>query len=289
MPTLDEIIELSEINLKELSKKIKDLEVLKQDIETAKRDVKQTQEHAAGIPELFDDMFQKIIKLTEKYTNSLGGVTQEYLDGNNILFTQKLTELSVQNQNIKKEVSRLLDVDFVLLFDGLQKSFIVQTRKDLVAELTKFDEKAENLQLKIEELKKQTDRITKVDLEKHFDKHQKTLAEIFGAINSINITLTAITQTFSNIVQNIASIQSTLNSNHIETKELISTSNSELSILLKKQNEILEKKLIQINEQTELLKKGNKLNQMLLFFICSVLAFGSVVGFVLIMKYNLIR
>lgn len=281
MPTLDDIIKLSEENVKALSKKLKELEVLKQDIETTKAD-------AAGIPELFDDMFQKTIKLTEKYTNTLGGVTQEYLDGNNILITKKLNELSALSKDLKKEVSRLLEVDLTLLFKDLQNSFIVQTRKDLGTELAKFDEKAENLQLKIDELKKQTDRITKVDLEKHFSKHQNTLAEIFGAINSINITLTAITQTFSNIVQNIASIQSTLNSNHIETKQLISTSNSELSILLKKQNELFEKKLRQIAEQNELMKKGQKVNQMLLFFICSVLAIGAVVGLALIMKYNLI-
>jgi hypothetical protein len=275
MPTLDDIIKLSEENVKALSKKLKELEVLKQDIETTKAD-------AAGIPELFDDMFQKTIKLTEKYTNTLGGVTQEYLDGNNILITKKLSELSALSKDLKKEVSRLLEVDLTLLFKDLQKSFIVQTRKDLGAELVKFDEKAENLQLKIEELKKQTDRITKVDLEKHFSKHQNTLAEIFGAINSINITLTAITQTFSNIVQNIGTIQSTLNSNHIETKQLITTSNTELSILLNKQNELFEKKLSQIVEQTELLKKGQKTNRLILYVISAILVFGTIFAFALI-------
>ena len=76
------------------------------------------------------------------------------------------------------------------------------------------------------------------------------------------------------------------------TKKLIQTSNSELSILLKKQNELFEKKFIQLNEQTEFLKKGNKVNQLLLFFICSVIAIGvvgAVVGFAFIMKHNLIR
>jgi ABC-type transporter Mla subunit MlaD len=276
MPTLDEIIKLSEINLKELNKKIKDLEVLKQDIETTKRDVKKTHEDAAGIPELFDDMFQKIVKLTEKYTNTLGGVTQEYLNGNNILFTQKLTELSDQNKNIKKEVSRLLEVDFGLLFKELQKSFITQTKKDLLVELTKFDDKAENLQLKIEELKKQTDRITKVDLEKYFNKHQNTLAEIFGAINSINITLTNITQTFSGIVQNVGEIQRTLNSNHTDIKQLIARSNTELSNLLNTQNEMLDKKLSAIAEQNELLKKEQKQQKIILFAVCVIVIIGTI-------------
>jgi hypothetical protein len=270
MPTLDDIIKLSEENVKALSKKLKELEVLKQDIETTKAD-------AAGIPELFDDMFQKTIKLTEKYTNTLGGVTQVYLDGNNILITKKLSELSALSKDLKKEVSRLLEFDLTVLFKDLQKSFIVQTRKDLVAELAKFDEKAESLQLKIEELKKQTDRITKVDLEKHFSKHQNTLAEIFGAINTINITLTAITQTFSNIVQNIGAIQNTLNANHIETKQLITTINAELSILLNKQNEMIEKKFTQINEQTELLKKGQNTIKFLLFAVCVLVVFCSIV------------
>lgn len=282
MPTLDEIIKLSEVNLKELSKKLKDLEVLKQDIETTKREVKQTQLDSAEIPELFDGMFQKIIKLTEEYTITLGGVTKVYLDGNNILFVEKLNELGTQNQDLKKEVSRLLEVDYMLLYKDLQKIFISETKKDIAIELAKFDEKSENLQVKIVEFGKEIDRIGNIDLEKHFDQHQKTLAEIFGAINSINITLTSLTQTFSSIFQNIGSIQNILIENHKESKQLISSTNTELINLLNRQNEIRDKKYKQLSEQIEIINITQKKNKLVLNIICSILVLGTVGVFIII-------
>lgn len=57
-------------------------------------------------------------------------------------------------------------------------------------------------------LKHEIDRLSKIDLEKHFDKHQKTLSEIFKAINDINLTLTSITNTLGSISQSISALSS---------------------------------------------------------------------------------
>jgi peptidoglycan hydrolase CwlO-like protein len=63
-------------------------------------------------------------------------------------------------------------------------------------------EKIKDMQTKIDELMKQIQRLERIDLEKHFDKLQKTLSENSGAINAINLYLTNITQTLKEKLRN---------------------------------------------------------------------------------------
>jgi hypothetical protein len=67
---------------------------------------------------------------------------------------------------------------------------------------TSGTEKSKVLETKIGELKKQIQRLERIDLEKHFDKLQKTLSENSGAINTINLYLTNITQTLTEKLRN---------------------------------------------------------------------------------------
>jgi len=259
MPNYEEIIQQSQVNIKSLSDKLKELDKLHQDI---KELIKQ--------PEIFDTKYQQIVKLTEDYTNTLGASTKKYLDGNNTLFTTKLSELSEKIKNLQKEITRLLDTDYKKLFNELQKDFIDQTRKDLAGELEKFDKKSKDLQIKIDTLKKQVVRLENIDLEKHFDKLQKTLSEIFGAINSIHLTLTTIIQTLNSIVQSLGEIKNAIDTNHKETKQIISSFSAETEKHLKdqskqseKNNKLLENKLNSLAEQNELLRKSVKTNRII--------------------------
>ena len=259
MATLDEIIQQSEDNVKSLSAKLKDLDKLHQDI---KELIKQ--------PEIFDTKYQQIVKLSEEYTNTLGAATKKYLDGNNNLFTANLNELSNKTKDLQKEISRLVNTDFTKLFQDLQKSFIDQTRTDLAIELKKFDDKSTDLQTKIDELRKQVERLERIDLEKHFDKLQKTLSEIFGAINAINLTLTNIVQTLTGIVQTLGNIQTTLDTNHKEAKQLLNSFSestekhlNDIDKQASKNVELLETKIKSLSEQNELLKKEVKTNRII--------------------------
>lgn len=259
MPNYEEIIQQSQVNIKSLSDKLKELDKLHQDI---KELIKQ--------PEIFDTKYQQIVKLTEHYTNTLGASTKKYLDGNNTLFTTKLSELSEKTKDLQKEITRLLDTDYKKLFNELQKDFIDQTRKDLAGELEKFDNKSKDLQIEIDRLKKQVVRLENIDLEKHFDKLQKTLSEIFGAINSINLTLTTITQTINNIAQSLGEINNAIDTNHKETKQIIGLFSAATEKHLKdqdkqstKNNELLENKINSLAEQNELLRKAVKTNRII--------------------------
>lgn len=232
MPNYEEVIQQSQANIKSLSEKLNDLDKLHQDIKGL---IKQ--------PEIFDSKYQQIVKLSEDYTNTLGAATKKYLDGNNTLFTAKLNELSDKTNELQNEISRLVNTDFTKLFHDLQKSFIDQTKQDLALELKKFDDKSTDLQSKIDDLKKQVERLESIDLEKHFDKLQKTLSDIFGAVNAINLTLTSITQTLNSIVQSSGAIQNTIDKNHKEIQQVIN-SLVEQNNLLKKEIKI--NRLIQI-------------------------------------------
>jgi len=206
MPNYEEVIQQSQENIKSLSEKLKDLDKLHQDI---KELIKQ--------PEIFDTKYQQIVKLSEEYTNTLGAATKKYLDGNNTLFTANLNELSNRTKDLQKEISRLVNTDFTKLFQDLQKSFIDQTRKDLAIELKKFDDKSTDLQTKIDELREQVERLEKIDLEKHFDKLQKTLTDIFTAVNGVNISITSLTQVLSGFSDSLGSIKKVIDSNHEES------------------------------------------------------------------------
>jgi hypothetical protein len=259
MPNYEKVIQQSQANIKSLSEKLKEFDKWQQDI---KELIKQ--------PEIFDAKYQEIVKLSEDFTNTLGASTKEYLDGNNTLFTSKLNELSDKTKVLQEEISRLVNTDFTKLFQDLQKLFIDQTREDLATELKKFDDKSTDLQIKIDELRKQVERLENIDLEEHFDKLQKTLSEIFGAINAINITLTAITHTLNSIAQSLGSIQNAIDTNHKETKRAISFLSdsivkhlSDQDIEAKRNTELLESKIKSLAEQNELLNKEVEKNRII--------------------------
>lgn len=263
MPDYEEIIKQSQANVKSLSEKLKDLDKLHQEIKALK-------EAAEGIPETFNKKFQELVKLSEDYSNTLGAATKKYLDGNNTLFTNKLSELSNKIKEFEKEITRLINTDFTKLFKDLQKVFIDQTRADLATELKKFDEKAKDLQTKIETLNKQVERLEKIDLEGGFRQLQKTLAEIFGAINAINLTLTNIVQTLTGIVQSLGTTQTTLETNHKEVKQLLNNFSEATEKHLADQDkqatknvDMLESKIKSLSEQNELLRKDLKTNRII--------------------------
>jgi ABC-type transporter Mla subunit MlaD len=263
MPDYEEIIKQSQANVKSLSDKLKDLDRLHQEIKALK-------ELSEEIPDIFNKKFEEIVKLSEGYTNTLGVSTKTYLEGNNTLFTTKLSELSTKIKEFDKEITRLLNTDFSKQFKELQKDFIEQARADIATELRLFDEKLKDWQTKIEELKMQIDRLEKIDLEKHFDKLQKTLAEIFGAINAINLTLTNIVQTLTSIVQSLGTIQTSLETNHKEAKQHLTSFSDTIAKHLTDQSnqaiknmELLEIKMKSLQKQNDLLMKDVMTNRII--------------------------
>ncbi len=176
-------------------------------------------------------------------------------------FEDKAADFQVKINDLKTEITRLVNTDFTQLFGDLQKDFIAQTRTDLAAELQKFEDKAADFQAKIDDLKTEITRLEKIDLEKHFDKLQKTLSEIFGAINAINLTFTTTIQTLTNIVQSLSIIQNTIDANQKELKKSLDSFVEQVSkrldvqdIEAKQHHELLENKIQSLAAQNDALK-----------------------------------
>ena len=252
MPDYNEIIAQSEINVKALNEKLVQLDKLHQDILSLK-------DSAAKIPLIFENKFDEIIRLADGYTNIIGTATKKYLDGTNTLFTEKLSELTAKTNGLQKEITRLVNTDLKALFESLQKEFISQARKDLAEELKKIDSRSQDLKNKIEELRTEVARLEKIDLEKHFDKLQKTLADIFNAINAINLTLTSLTQTLTAVSQSLSGIQNTLNSNYSEIKKTINSSTEVISKHFAEQNSDIKTQFDLLNSEVKSLVVQNNL------------------------------
>lgn len=211
---------------------------------------------------IYQERFEQIAVLSENFTNSIAGAAKSYLVDNNNLITSKLNELSTVIDDFKNEVSRLVTTDFSMLFIELQKVFIDQTREDLDKELNKFEEKSKVLQSKIEQLQSHVERLEKIDIEKHFDIFQKTLSDIFGAINAVNFTVTNVVQTLTAIIQTLGSIQIAIDTNHKEIKQhLQNLSESIVQHLIAQDNKasentlLIERKINALSEQNKSFEK----------------------------------
>lgn len=267
MPNYDEIIQQSQVNVNALAQKLRELDQLHIDI-------KKLIKH----PETFDAKFVEVRELAESYTKSIGSSVKIFLDGNNTLFIAKLKEMEEKIGELDTQISRLTNTNYEELFKSLQLVFIEQTRKDLEVELKKVDEKTILIQERIDEFRAQIERLEKIDLEKYFDSLQKTLSEIFGAVNSINITLTKITQTLSTISESISSLK---NSVELNQKELVQLNGYLLDTINQKfiQNEkqakhnfeIIESKLNSLKEQNLILQKDVKMNRIIQIIAFSIL------------------
>jgi prefoldin subunit 5 len=209
---IEKLLDECYVTLEKLEREVVQLGEIRKNIE----DLKEQNEQMPG---LFQERFNRTVEHSEKYTNALGAATKEYLDGNNILFTEKLKELSYKINELQTEISRLGDTDFNVLFQGLQETFIEQTKEDIAESLEKLNPKLILFQTEIDELKVQIERLENIDLEKHFDSLQKTLSDIFGAINSIYSTLIHVSQSLQLAVQSLGNIQTAVNDNHKEVKQ----------------------------------------------------------------------
>ena len=220
------------------------------------------------LPIIFKERFDKIIEVTNEYTNVLGNSVNVFLEGNNDLLTKNNTDFSNKITELSAEITRLAEVDFNALFKDLETKFLENSKVEISNELKKFDEKANNLQNKIEDLGIEITRLSKIDLEEHFNKHQSKLSEVFISVNGVNGILTTMSQNINKIIQNFGDIEQTLSKNQKEinicfdvVKENQEKATNDLLNKLKESDT----KLDAIVSQNELLKKDLDFNKKLNF------------------------
>jgi uncharacterized protein YukE len=256
-----------------LEKNYEQLDILKSELLNLK-EIKSRIEVLIGsndkLPIIFSELFDKINKVTNDFTNVLGNSVNVFLEGNNDLLTKNNTDFSNKISELSAEITRLVEVDFNALFKDLETKFLENSKIEISKELNKFDEKANNLQNKIDDLGKEISRLSKIDLEEHFNKHQNKLSEVFISVNGINGILTTISQNINKIIQNFGDIEQTLSKNQKEINQGFDAVKENQE---KTTNDLLNKikesdtKLDAIVSQNELLKKELYFNKKLNFAI----------------------
>ena len=100
----------------------------------------------------------------------------------------------------------------------------------------------------------------------------KTLSDIFGAINSINLTLTDLTKNLTSITQSIGNIETIINKSQKEITGLIESYSKQTATHLANQDEnaktnvdLLTKKIKGLEEMNIMLKKEIKNNRIFQF------------------------
>lgn len=232
MADINEMLKKSYETLNELQLKLEELNQVHDDIISLKNAAIKGNDFSLTIPLEFQKKFDEVKLLSQKYLTDIDAATNKYFEINNKVY--------LDNQNL-----------------------FVNHIRDLQSKNTE-------LQSKIDSLKIQIERLEKIDLETHFNNLQKTLGEIFVAINAINLTITNIVTTLTGIVQSLGNIQTTLDTNHKEAKQLLNNFSEANEKHLADQDkqttknvELLESKMKFLSEQNELLKKEVKINRII--------------------------
>jgi len=180
------------------------------------------------------------------------------------------TSFPTELNNKYKEIVDLT-INYTNTLSGVTKTYIDGNNNLFTANI-------KELQTKIHELKNQVDRLEGIDLLAHFDKLQKTLTDIFGAINTINLTVSGIIQMLTGIVQSIGTIKTSLDTNNKESKRLLNSLSEATEKHLtdqdnqaKKNLKVLDSNLKSLSEQNELLINNVKTNRRIL-----------IIGFILV-------
>ena len=269
-----------------LEKNYEQLDILKSELLNLK-EIKSRIEVLIGsnekLPIIFSERFDKIIQVTNDFTNVLGKSVNIFLEGNNDLLTKNSTDFSNKISELGSEITRLVEVDFNALFKDLETKFLENSKLEIGKELKKFDEKTNNLQNKIDDLGKEITRLSKIDLEEHFNKHQSKLSEVFISVNGINGILTKISQNINKIIQNFGDIEQTLSKNQKEINQGFDVVKENQD---KTTNDLLNKikesdtKLDAIVSQNEVLKKELDFNKKLNFAIIVLVIISIIIKFI---------
>ena len=125
--------------------------------------MKQTLRDAQQIPDAWDAKFREIAATTRNYTDAINAVAGTYIEGVDQVVKNSLARLDAAN-------------------------------KDLLERINAIDDARAALGATNDRLHGEVDRLGAIDLEAHFNRHQKLLSDVFNAINSFNTHLSGVTQ-----------------------------------------------------------------------------------------------
>jgi hypothetical protein len=203
----ESVIKKSQENLELLGTKLLELTGLRDELiekgEAILQEATNAKDAAAAIPLEFQNKFDKISKVSKEYLEVVGQSTEKYLEGNNALFTSKLNKLHEKTVKIGYEITRLQKIDPTDIFESHSKVLLKNVKNEFNADLKELDKNNTLLRERSGELKGEINRLKSVDLQANFDQHQKTLSDIFGAMNSVSGNISSLLQAQNNLLSSV--------------------------------------------------------------------------------------
>lgn len=229
-----------------------------------------------NIDQILSDNYEQLDKLKSelKQIESLKQRIQELKESNEKLPEefQKRFQLIIEhaaeyNNNIGNSVKLFLDGNNELLVKNINQI------ENNISQFKKIND----------EFGKEITRLSKIDLEEHFNKHQSKLSEVFISVNGINGIITTISQNINKIIQNFGEIEQTLSKNQKEiTKSFDVLTENQEKTSLEIQNKIKETndKIDTLTLQNEVIKKDLDFNKKLSFGLIVLVVISIIVSLI---------
>ena len=172
-----------------------------------------------------DELIIQAQNVIEELNGKLKKIEEVHKDIKSLRDSSK--EIPEQFSRQFKEIIKLSH-NYTEVLGKATNTYLKGNNQMLVKNLQAFESKNGLLQEKINSLDKEILRIENVDLETHFRNLQKTLADIYSSVNSINVTFGQTTQTLNIIVQSLSNLEKSVSDGDKILKKEINESKTEL-------------------------------------------------------------
>jgi hypothetical protein len=202
---------------------------------------------------------------------------------------ERIQELKDSNEKLPEEFQKRFQLiiehatEYNKNLGNSVKLFIEGNNDLLVKNINQIENNISQFKKINDDFKNEITRLSKIDLEEHFNKHQNKLSEVFISVNGINGILTTISQNINKVIQNFGDIEQTLSKNQKEINKGFDTLTQNQE---KTTNDLLNKikesdtKLDAIVSQNELLKKELDFNKKLNFAIIVLVIISIILKFI---------
>lgn len=212
---------------------LENVNVLKNQLEKIselKNGIQETLNQAREIPLHFDKLGVKLSETSDTFIYK----NYELLKEQTIFLQEKIIDLN-------NRIVQIDEIDFRKRFENANSDYFTNLDRISTEKINQFDDVKNNLKLTGESIGVEVKRLEAVDLENHFNKHDKRLSDIFGGINNINTSLLNISNQVMLFQEKLVNIDQKLNSIDNRISEQERNLISELKNIKENQNLIAKK------------------------------------------------
>lgn len=195
-----------------------------------RNNVRETMEEVKQVPVHFEKLGIKLSDASDHFIYK----NYELLKEQNIFLQEKIIDLN-------NRIAQIDEIDFRKRFENANSDYFHNLERITNEKINQFDYTRKNLNTTGELFTGEVNRLKAVDLEDHFNKHDKRLSDIFGAVNNINSSLLNISNQTISFQEKLSVVDQKLQSLESKLSEQERNLLSELKAVKDSQNQLLQK------------------------------------------------